>query len=130
MIGKLFPEKNRNLFRIVLIFVLMIAMVLLMTACAAPAEEAPVEKVEEAPAEAPEEEHEEASEEMVEEEQEEMADSATLAIEHFSVIEGTTWSGAHDRACGSPSSGAPAISRAAGAAGRKSAYCRFPQLRF
>ena len=23
---------------------------------------------------------------------------ATLAIEHFSVIEGTTWSGAHDRA--------------------------------
>ncbi|MEJ2210663.1 MAG: BMP family ABC transporter substrate-binding protein [Anaerolineae bacterium] len=25
-------------------------------------------------------------------------DSATLAIEHFSIIEGTTWSGAHDRA--------------------------------
>ena len=24
--------------------------------------------------------------------------AATLAIEHFSVIEGTTWSGAHDRA--------------------------------
>jgi basic membrane protein A len=37
----------------------------------------------EAPAEAP-----EAMEEM----------GATLAIEHFSVIEGTTWSGAHDRA--------------------------------
>ena len=26
------------------------------------------------------------------------AEGATLAIEHFSVIEGTTWSGAHDRA--------------------------------
>ncbi len=29
---------------------------------------------------------------------EESADTITLAIEHFSVIEGTTWSGAHDRA--------------------------------
>ncbi len=29
---------------------------------------------------------------------EEVADTITLAIEHFSVIEGTTWSGAHDRA--------------------------------
>jgi basic membrane lipoprotein Med (substrate-binding protein (PBP1-ABC) superfamily) len=28
----------------------------------------------------------------------EQAEGATLAIEHFSVIEGTTWSGAHDRA--------------------------------
>ncbi len=106
MIGELFPEKNRNPFRIVLIFVLMIAVVLLMTACAAPAEEAPVEEPEEAPAEAAEEEHaeeteaehEEESEEMAEEEHAEMAESATLAIEHFSVIEGTTWSGAHDRA--------------------------------
>ena len=26
------------------------------------------------------------------------AEDVTLAIEHFSVIEGTTWSGAHDRA--------------------------------
>ena len=25
-------------------------------------------------------------------------EEATLAIEHFSIIEGTTWSGAHDRA--------------------------------
>ena len=25
-------------------------------------------------------------------------EKATLAIEHFSIIEGTTWSGAHDRA--------------------------------
>jgi basic membrane lipoprotein Med (substrate-binding protein (PBP1-ABC) superfamily) len=29
---------------------------------------------------------------------EEMEEGATLAIEHFSIIEGTTWSGAHDRA--------------------------------
>jgi len=29
---------------------------------------------------------------------EEMKEGATLAIEHFSIIEGTTWSGAHDRA--------------------------------
>ena len=41
MIGKNFPEKNGSVLRVVLIFVLMIAMVLLMTACAAPAEEAP-----------------------------------------------------------------------------------------
>jgi len=30
--------------------------------------------------------------------EEEVKEGATLAIEHFSVIEGTTWSGAHDRA--------------------------------
>jgi basic membrane lipoprotein Med (substrate-binding protein (PBP1-ABC) superfamily) len=29
---------------------------------------------------------------------EEVKEGATLAIEHFSIIEGTTWSGAHDRA--------------------------------
>ncbi|MCK4898023.1 MAG: hypothetical protein KAS38_04570, partial [Anaerolineales bacterium] len=28
----------------------------------------------------------------------EVKESATLAIEHFSIIEGTTWSGAQDRA--------------------------------
>ncbi|NIW11056.1 MAG: hypothetical protein GWN33_11180, partial [Gammaproteobacteria bacterium] len=28
----------------------------------------------------------------------EVKEGATLAIEHFSIIEGTTWSGAHDRA--------------------------------
>ena len=31
-------------------------------------------------------------------EPEQVKEGATLAIEHFSVIEGTTWSGAHDRA--------------------------------
>jgi basic membrane protein A len=48
----------------------------------------------EEPAEEPAEETMEEPEQM--EEMEEMG--ATLAIEHFSVIEGTTWSGAHDRA--------------------------------
>jgi basic membrane protein A len=36
--------------------------------------------------------------EAVEEAPEAEAEAATLAIEHFSIIEGTTWSGAHDRA--------------------------------
>ncbi len=92
MIGKLRPEKNSNAFRIILVFLLIAAMALVMTACATPAPEAPVEQAEEAPeAEAP-------PEEAPAEEAAEMAEGATLAIEHFSVIEGTTWSGAHDRA--------------------------------
>ena len=115
MIGKLFPEKNSNLFRLIMILALVVAMVLFMTACSAPAaeapaEEAPAEVAEEAPAEMAEEaaaedaeemaeaEHEEGAEEGAEEAHEDMAEGATLAIEHFSVIEGTTWSGAHDRA--------------------------------
>jgi basic membrane lipoprotein Med (substrate-binding protein (PBP1-ABC) superfamily) len=40
----------------------------------------------------------EEAEEPEEGEMEEMDETITLAIEHFSVIEGTTWSGAHDRA--------------------------------
>jgi basic membrane lipoprotein Med (substrate-binding protein (PBP1-ABC) superfamily) len=39
-----------------------------------------------------------AEEPVAEEVPEEAAEGATLAIEHFSIIEGTTWSGAHDRA--------------------------------
>jgi basic membrane lipoprotein Med (substrate-binding protein (PBP1-ABC) superfamily) len=61
------------------------------------AEEAPAEEAE-APAET---EVEEPAEEPMEEEapaEEAEAEGAVLAIEHFSVIEGTTWSGAHDRA--------------------------------
>jgi len=71
----------------------------------APAEEAPAAEAPAAEAEAPTEEEmaeeEMAEEEMAEEapaEEAEAADGAVLAIEHFSVIEGTTWSGAHDRA--------------------------------
>jgi len=36
--------------------------------------------------------------EVVKEVVKEVTEGATLAIEHFSIIEGTTWSGAHDRA--------------------------------
>ena len=36
--------------------------------------------------------------EVVKEVVKEVKEGATLAIEHFSIIEGTTWSGAHDRA--------------------------------
>jgi basic membrane lipoprotein Med (substrate-binding protein (PBP1-ABC) superfamily) len=61
-------------------------------AAEAPAAEAPAEEMaaEEPAAEAPA--AEAPAEEMM------TRDSATLAIEHFSIIEGTTWSGAQDRA--------------------------------
>lgn len=62
---------------------ILVLLAMLVVACA-PAETT------EAPAEEPEGATEEAPEEAME--------GATLAIEHFSVIEGTTWSGAHDRA--------------------------------
>jgi basic membrane lipoprotein Med (substrate-binding protein (PBP1-ABC) superfamily) len=79
MIGKLFSEKNGSVFR-VLIFTL-IAALLLLGATACTSDEEPEE-----------------ADEVAEEVPEEEEMSATLAIEHFSVIEGTTWSGAHDRA--------------------------------
>jgi basic membrane lipoprotein Med (substrate-binding protein (PBP1-ABC) superfamily) len=76
---KLCGEKGITILTVLVISVMLAAVV---TGCVVPTPvEAPapaVEAVEEAPAEA--------------------ADSATLAIEHFSIIEGTTWSGAHDRA--------------------------------
>jgi len=40
----------------------------------------------------------EEAEPAAEEAEADAADEVTLAIEHFSIIEGTTWSGAHDRA--------------------------------
>jgi basic membrane lipoprotein Med (substrate-binding protein (PBP1-ABC) superfamily) len=91
MIGKPFPEKSRTVFRALLLALIMAAVVLGTAACqpAAPEEAAPEEA---APEEAA---PEEAAPEEVPEEAEK---SATLAIEHFSPIEGTTWSGAHDRA--------------------------------
>jgi basic membrane protein A len=83
MIGKFFPVKHSSLFRAILIALLLTLMVLGTTMCSTDSEpEEADEPAEEVVAEAPE----------VEEQ------SATLAIEHFSVIEGTTWSGAHDRA--------------------------------
>ena len=78
-IRKLLPDKNEKLFRVVALIVMLVVVVVGTTMCAQVPAEAPAE---EAPAEAP----------------AEAADTATLAIEHFSVIEGTTWSGAHDRA--------------------------------
>ena len=78
------PTRSRKIFGVIGILVLL---AMLVAACA-PA--APTE----APADVP----EEAGEEMPEEAPEETMEGATLAIEHFSVIEGTTWSGAHDRA--------------------------------
>jgi basic membrane protein A len=69
-----------------LIGILVILSVLVAACAPAASTEAPTEVMEEAP------------EEMPEEAPEEAMEGATLAIEHFSVIEGTTWSGAHDRA--------------------------------
>ena len=93
------------------LFALLIVISMVLVACqpAAPVAEEAAAVVEEAAAEVEEmaeevvaeaEEAEEMAEEAVEEVVEEMMgrDSATLAIEHFSIIEGTTWSGAQDRA--------------------------------
>ena len=99
MISSLYM-KNRALYRGVVLALLLVLVVLGTTMCstedpteepAAAPTEAPVEVVEEEPMEEP----------MEEEREDEMAMEmmdTTLAIEHFSPIEGTTWSGAHNRA--------------------------------
>ncbi len=109
MFSNLFPHKNHGLLRGLLILMILAAFALGTTMCssdsateeeaveeAPAAEEAPAEEMaeEEAPAEEMAEE-EAPAEEMAEEP---MDEPVTLAIEHFSVIEGTTWSGAQDRA--------------------------------
>jgi basic membrane lipoprotein Med (substrate-binding protein (PBP1-ABC) superfamily) len=82
----------------------MTAVVMGLANCApVPAPQAPAtdtEAVEEAPESAEEaaEESAESAEEAAEEAPDSTEEGATLAIEHFSIIEGTTWSGAHDRA--------------------------------
>ena len=76
MKSKLFGEKGITVFRVAVILVTLAAMVIGCT----PSQ--PTEVSTEAVKEVPTEE----------------AKGATLAIEHFSIIEGTTWSGAHDRA--------------------------------
>ncbi|MDX1414008.1 MAG: BMP family ABC transporter substrate-binding protein [Candidatus Promineifilaceae bacterium] len=104
MIGKFFSVKKGSWFRKILIVALMAVLLMVMTMCAQPQASEPAAELEvEAPAEAEEApaEAEEApaeAEEAPAEAEEEMPEGATLAIEHFSVIEGTTWSGAHDRA--------------------------------
>jgi basic membrane protein A len=95
MISNLFL-KNRAVFRTVIIALLMAILVLGTTMCSTEtATEEPAEAPTEAPAEVVE---EEPIDEPMEEDMGEEMMAATLAIEHFSVIEGTTWSGAHDRA--------------------------------
>ncbi len=95
MKNKLFGQRGSSLFKTVLFSVILIVVALGTTMCA-PAQptaaptEVPMEEPTEAPMEEP--------EEVVEEVPEEAAMNAVLAIEHFSIIEGTTWSGAHDRA--------------------------------
>ncbi len=84
MKGKL-GGKGTTLFRLVVVSVMLAAVVV---GCGATEE--PTAVPTEAPAAVP----TEAAEEVPEVARE----AATLAIEHFSIIEGTTWSGAHDRA--------------------------------
>jgi len=79
MMGKLLREKEITVLRSVLISLILVVVAIGSLACAAPT---PAEAPKEAPKAAP----------------KEAAEGATLAIEHFSVIAGTTWSGAHDRA--------------------------------
>lgn len=69
--------EKRNRFFTTLIISVVLAAVVMGCAPSAPAP-SPTEAVKEAPAA--------------------MEEGATLAVEHFSIIEGTTWSGAHDRA--------------------------------
>ena len=80
MMSKLFAKKSITLFRTIAILAIL-AMVLIACAPAATPTEAP--PTEAPPEEAP---------------PEEVMEGVTLAIEHFSPIEGTTWSGAQDRA--------------------------------
>jgi basic membrane lipoprotein Med (substrate-binding protein (PBP1-ABC) superfamily) len=100
MFSNLFPHKNHGLLRGLLILMILAAFALGTTMCSSDSttEEEPVAEAptEESAAEEPAE--EEAPTEEPAEDMEEMDEGATLAIEHFSVIEGTTWSGAHDRA--------------------------------
>ena len=88
MKSKVFGYKWGKVLRVVFISVIIIGVAIGTTMCTSQPTEAPTEAPKEEPTAAP-----------VEEPEEEMADEgATLAIEHFSIIEGTTWSGAHDRA--------------------------------
>jgi basic membrane protein A len=102
--SELFPQESGKLLRLILAAGLSAVLLLGLTMCTqsagAPVAEEPAQ--EEQMAEEPAQEGEMAEEEMAEEVapagEAEAADSAVLAIEHFSVIEGTTWSGAHHRA--------------------------------
>jgi basic membrane lipoprotein Med (substrate-binding protein (PBP1-ABC) superfamily) len=96
MKGKLIPVKYGVVFRALLVFLVLSLVVIGTAMCSSDTttEEEAAEPTEEMAAEPTEAPAEEAPppQPQIEEKQ------ATLAIEHFSVIEGTTWSGAHDRA--------------------------------
>ena len=83
MRSSLFGAKGITLFRVVVISVALATVVMGATMCGS---SQPTKVPTEVPTE------------VVEEVPEEAIEGATLAIEHFSIIEGTTWSGAHDRA--------------------------------
>ena len=91
MKGRLFGDKGSTAIRVLIISLLLVSVVLGSAACG-PSQptEVPTEEPVAAPTEAP----TEPAAEVPEAEEE----GAVLAIEHFSIIEGTTWSGAHDRA--------------------------------
>ena len=81
--SSLFGAKGITRFRVVVISVALVALVFGSTMCG-------TSEPTKVPTEVP--------TEVIEEVPEETIEGATLAIEHFSIIEGTTWSGAHDRA--------------------------------
>ncbi len=82
-------QRQNSISRLFLITALLVALSMLVSMCApAASPEAPEEPAGEM----------EEPEEPEEPEEGAMDETVTLAIEHFSVIEGTTWSGAHDRA--------------------------------
>ncbi len=85
MNSKLLQQKGIAGFKAVVIAVVLTAVAIALAACAQPT---PTE-VKEEPKEAA---------EVAKEAPKEVEEGVTLAIEHFSIIEGTTWSGAHDRA--------------------------------
>jgi basic membrane protein A and related proteins len=82
MRSRLFRETGTQALRVIVISLLLAAVVMTSTTCGATPAPTQAPAATEPPAEAP-----PAEEEGI-----------TLAIEHFSIIEGTTWSAAHDRA--------------------------------
>ncbi len=89
-----FKNQGMRMLRPLVALLLLLVLVLTLAACSqqpaateAPASE-PTKAMEEKPAEQP----------TAAPAEEKQPEEVTLAIEHFSVIEGTTWSGAHDRA--------------------------------
>jgi len=88
MNSKFFGEKGIMTFRTILVSITIVTMIVGLTACAQPS----------APTPAPVSPTKGAAPATQAPPTQAAAKSATLAIEHFSVIKGTTWSGAHDRA--------------------------------